>query len=327
MFKKKEKKLEKILDICLDRIIIEGESIENCLADYPEYSDELKSLLDVSIKTQNAVSSVEARPDFKARLKYLLESEMNQANAPKQPSFKWKFQWAPVALSLCIVLLLSGGGTVAAASNSMPDNPLYNVKLASEQAQLFFTFDNMAKANLYSEFVTERVNEIVVMASANNIEAIDKSSKIMQNQLAMMEIISQENRLATSIESEGGFVLGLSTTTVTETLWTGSENTTTSDKYATHTQTTDPLRPDVITITKTVTAGSENYPDEISQSIGSPPAYVSNSDNQLMVDMLYRNLIDLYTAAANNSGIVLESIIEAINVLEDSYNIATGSIN
>ena len=327
MFKKKENNLEKILDICLDRILIEGESIDNCLADYPEYSDELKSLLDVSIKTHKAVISVEAPPDFKSRLKYILETEISHANTPKQPYFRWKLQWAPVALSLCIVLLLSGGGTVAAASNSMPDNPLYNVKLASEQAQLFFTFDNTAKANLYQEFVSKRVNEIVVMASANNVEAINKSSKIMQNQLAMIDVISQENLLVTSEETEGEFVLGISTTTVTETLWTGSEITTTSDKYATHTQTTDPLRHGVITITKTVTGGGDTYLDEVSQFIGTPPAYVSNIDNQLMVDMLYKNLIDLYTAAANNSGIVLESIIEAIKLLEDSYNIATGNIN
>ena len=324
MFKKKENYIEKVFDICLDRVLIEGESIEDCIADYPEYSDELKSLLDVSIKTQNAVSSVEARPDFKARLKYILESEMNQANTPKLSSFKWKFQWVPVALSLCIVLLLSGGGTVAAASNSMPDNPLYNVKLASEKAQLLFTFGDEAKANLYSEFVTERVNEIVVMASANNIKAVDKSSEIMQNQLNMIDVISQEKQLATQTPPEGGSVLAI--TTVTETTWIGSEEINSSDKHTTSTQTTDTVRPAFTTVTITVVKGGEEYQVENEQFVRTPPEYVTNTSNQLLIDTLYNDILILYGAAASNSGLFLESILQAIEVLENSYYVALGNV-
>ncbi|MDD4923675.1 MAG: DUF5667 domain-containing protein [Dehalococcoidales bacterium] len=335
MFKKKANNLDRILDDCLDRILIGGESTEKCLADYPECRDELKSLLDISIKTQKAMSSIEACPDFKARLRYELNSKANYANAPKRASFRWQGQWAPVALSLCIVLLLSGGGTVAAANSSMPSDPLYNVKLASEQVQLFFTFDNAGKANLYSEFVAERVNEIVSMAYANNVEAMDKSSRIMQNQLAMIYTLSQDTSLSATVP--GAETLnGMSTVTMTETIRIDSEEMTTPDKHITLTQTTDTIRTSAVTVTKTVTAGGEantvagSFTTDTTgsaQFIGTPPLYFINTGNQLLVDTLYNNIMALYMATANNSGEVLESLLQAIAILENSYNIATGNAN
>ena len=47
------KDFDKILDECIDRLN-RGESLESCLADYPDYSKELKGLLGVWLKTQDA---------------------------------------------------------------------------------------------------------------------------------------------------------------------------------------------------------------------------------------------------------------------------------
>jgi hypothetical protein len=345
MFKKKVNNLDRIFDICLDRILIGGESIDNCIADYPEYRDELKSLLDISLRTQKAMSSIEARPDFKTRLRYELTSKMKYDNAPKRHSFKCKLQWVPVALSFCIVLLLSGGGTVAAASNSMPADPLYNVKLASEKVQVFFTFDDAAKADLYSEFVAERVNEIVSMAYANNIEAMDRSSGIMQDQLAMIYNLSnsQDPGAVTTVKSEitDDATLGVfSTVTVFETFWINGEETRPTDKNVTSTelQTSDTNDTYAVTVTKTVTVGSGGIVTAASEStttsatiteqyVYMPPAHITNAGNQELIDTLYNNLMTLYMATTNNSGEVLESLLEAIAILEESYNIAISNVN
>lgn len=346
MFKKKLNNLDRIFDICLDRILVGGESVEQCLSDYPEYCDELKPLLETSIKTRKAMSSISASPDFKARLRYELNSRMNYANAPKRASFKWQMQWAPVALSFCIVLLLSGGGTVAAASTSMPADPLYNVKLASEQVQLFFTFDDAGKADLYSEFVAERVNEIVTMAYANNTEAMDKSSRIMQDQLAMIYSLSNVKNAGmvttTKASNTENATLGvLSTVTVTETFWIGGEGTRTPDKNITLTksQTGYIVDTNAVTVTKTVTAGSAgtivtaasqsttNSATIPGQSIGTPPVYIVSAENQELIDTLYNDLMTLYEATANNSGKVLESLLAAIAILEESYNNALENLN
>ncbi len=347
MFKKKANNIEMILDICLDRILIGGESVEQCLSDYPEYRDELKSLLDISIKTHKAMISIDARPDFKARLRYELTSRMNYNNAPKRSPFGWQMRWAPIALSFCIVLLISGGGTVAAASSSMPADPLYNVKLASEQVQVFFTFDNDAKAELYTEFVAERVDEIVSMADANNVEAMARSSGIMQNQLAMIYTLSNTkssggSSTIKSIDTESAFLVPSSTVTVVETIWIGVESTRTPDKQvtSTQTQTAGLTNPNAVTVTKTVTAGSGGIVTaaiDVTSTTASntvsgqpgmiPPVYIIDDNNQELIDTLYNNLMTLYSATANNSGEVLQSLLDAIAILEESYNIAIGNVN
>jgi hypothetical protein len=337
MFKKNNNSIENVLDICLERILVKGESEEQCLADYPQYSEELKALLNMSLQTRKAINSIEARPDFKAALKYRLISSMNTATAPKHSSFKLGLQWAPMALSLCIVLLLSGGGTVAAASNSMPSDALYNVKLASEQVQLFFTFDAAGKSNLYSEFVDERVNEIVAMASASNVEAMEKSSGIMQNQLALMYSLSPSGNFSAFVEPGAAIDNGILTVTLTETKWLATEDIDSPNKHITKTETTSPGRTEAVTVTKTVSAGgADAYPvtesvtteqSLIGQFVVTPPSYITNLSNQELVDTLYNNIMTLYMATLNNSGQVLESLLEAIAILENSYNFAVGNAN
>jgi hypothetical protein len=332
MFKKKENNLDSILNDCLERMLIGGESMEECLAHYPEHYDELKALLTISMQTKKAVDSIEARPEFKASLRYKISSSVNTAKAPQRSSFKWQARWAPLAVSFCIVLLLSGGGVVAASTDSMPDDPLYNVKLASEQVQLFFTFSEQGKANLYSEFVDERVDEIVAMASQNNIEAIGKSSKRMESQLEMISLLSlpKGGELATFAGTDTQ-----STCIVTETemVGEGPQNTSTGDNYIVSATPDKSGWSDIVT--KTITVNANGVTTTLTENTGTsatsqwgrtPPAYVTNSSNQAVIDSLYNSLMDLYQAAENASGEVLQSLLEAISILEHSYNIATGNI-
>jgi len=337
MFNKKANNLDKILDNCLERILVNGESVEQCLKDYPDYQDELSALLAVSMKTHKAMKSIKARPDFKADLGYRLTAMMNSVNASNQvktsfrPSFKWQLQWAPAALSLCIVLLLSGGGTVAASSNSMPSDALYNVKLASENVQLFFTFDAAGKANLCSEFVAKRANEIVAMAYANNVEAMNKSSRIMQNQLAMIYDFSEASNLSAFVQEGEQTESGVMTVTVTQTQWIDAADAT---KNITKTEATEASSDNVVTVTETFTASGGASPTigivtttVPGQFVRNPPVYVINDSNQELIDKLYNSIMNLYAAALNNSGEVLESLLVAITILENSYNIAVGNAN
>jgi hypothetical protein len=332
MFKKKTNNLDDIFNVCLERILIGGESIDECLADYPGYYDELKSLLTVSMQAKKAVSSIEARPEFKASLRYQINSSMNAAGAPKHSSFRWQSRLAPVALSVCIMLLISGGGTVAASGNSMPDDPLYNVKLASEQVQLFFTFDDAGKADLYSEFVGERVNEIVTMASANNIEAMNKSSQRMQSQLAMITGLSSEgDNISSFLQTDAG-TQEICAVTSTVTKAGDSYNINTDTKGLTRVETdggslvtttvSETIGGTVDVLSNSTTTGA-TVPG---QSVLTPPMYVTCSSNQELIDKLYNDIMVLYTAAINNSGEVLQSLLEAISMLENSYNIAAGNI-
>ena len=84
--------------------------------------------------------------------------------------FRWQLRWVlPVAV--VILLIIGGGGTVVAAANSLPDSPLYRVKLATEAVQLAFTRSDLGKAELYARFADRRVEEIVKMAEKGNTDA------------------------------------------------------------------------------------------------------------------------------------------------------------
>ena len=159
----KQKEFDNIFDECLERIVLGGETLEQCLARYPEQAAELKPLLETVLAVKKA-SAVEPRPEFKARARYQFRSALQEKAAPqRRPFFGWLPRWA-TALSIVIVMLLAGGGTVAAASNSMPDSFLNPVKLATEHVQLAFTTSDVGRAQLCAGFADRRVDEIIYMA-------------------------------------------------------------------------------------------------------------------------------------------------------------------
>lgn len=68
--------------------------------------------------------------------------------------------------TLVIVGLLFGGGaTVAAAQNDLPNEPLYQLKLLSEDAQLLLTADPAAEINLLMEQAQTRTEEMVALSA------------------------------------------------------------------------------------------------------------------------------------------------------------------
>ena len=105
-----------------------------------------------------------------------------------RPFFRWLPQWATV-VTIVLVLLLASGGTVAAASDSMPDEPLYQVKLAAEQVQLAMTFSDMGKARLGATLADRRVAEIMYMASKGNAHQVEMVTRRLDKALAMMAML------------------------------------------------------------------------------------------------------------------------------------------
>ncbi len=167
----KDKEFNNILDDCLERIL-EGETLEQCLERYPEQAAELKPLLEMVLAVKEA-SAVEPRPEFKARARYQFRSALQEKVAPqRRPFFGWLPRWA-TALAIVLIVLMAGGGTVAAASNSMPDSILYPVKLATENVQLALTTSELDRARLCANFADRRVAEIIYMADRGDARRVE----------------------------------------------------------------------------------------------------------------------------------------------------------
>jgi hypothetical protein len=192
--KMNNKEFDNILNECMERLLLEGESLEQCLERYPEQAAELKPLLETALEAREA-SSIKPRADFRARARYQFHSALKEtAEARSGSSWGWFPRWATVA-AIVLVLVLAGGGTVAAAEGSMPDSPLYSVKLATEQVRLTLTTSQMGKAGLCAELADRRVAEIAYMAEKGDAEQVEVLTSRLDDKLELLVVL---------IEGRGG---------------------------------------------------------------------------------------------------------------------------
>jgi len=192
-----KKEFNNILNECLERLLVKGESLEQCLQSYPEQAAELKPLLETALAAREA-SAIQPRPDFRARARYQFQSALKEMAAGKsRTSWGWFPRWATV-LAIVLVLVLGGGGTVFAADGSMPDSPLYSVKLATEQVRLTLTPSQMGKARLCAELADRRVTEIAYMANKGDVQQVELITERLDEKLDLLVVL---------IEGRGGVSL------------------------------------------------------------------------------------------------------------------------
>lgn len=174
-----------ILDECLDRILVNGETIEQCLQDYPGQAGELKPLLE-AVLVAGEISTIQPRPEFKARARYEFQSAIHEMTERKNRPAFGLFPRLSTVLATFAVVLITGGSTVIAAGYSMPDDPLYQVKLTTEQMQLMLTPSDIDKANLCADFSDRRVEEIIYMANKGDAQQVELVTAHLDDNLDLL---------------------------------------------------------------------------------------------------------------------------------------------
>jgi hypothetical protein len=99
-------------------------------------------------------------------------------------------------MAALLVFVIASSGTVAASSESLPDEPLYAVKLAVEQAQVTLTFSDVDKAEVYARLAEKRAGEIVAMASQGKTDKIVTTTAKMDYQLQQAEQLINKYEVA-----------------------------------------------------------------------------------------------------------------------------------
>ncbi len=209
-----EQNVELLLDICISEMQ-KGKSIDECIANYPQYANQLKPLLQLAEQIEDLplpTSSFEALSSALINIGKEMEQdtaaiEIPGALVPSQrdvlppkgfasPMKKWKsffflniFRKPGIVWALSIFLLFAvifSATTISA--NSVPGNILYPLKLVTEKVKFLLTFDSYGKAELRLRFSDNRLNELVtILQQSNKLDTTLLKDMLDEAKLALSE--------------------------------------------------------------------------------------------------------------------------------------------
>lgn len=178
---KRNRELENIFNECLERLLAGDRTVDECLCDYPEQADELAPLLETAV-IASQVRDMRPRPEFRDRARYEFQAALREpVHGRRFFALHWP-RWAN-AVAVALAVVITCGGTAAAAEYSMPDGNLYPVKLATEQVRLAFTFSDTGKATLYAELTDRRITEMEIMVTENKAEYLYETAERLDDNL------------------------------------------------------------------------------------------------------------------------------------------------
>ena len=171
------------LEFCIQEME-SGTDMEVTLARFPEFAEELRPILETSLKARD-MASADPSPDVVRRSKARVlqrSAEMREANVKVAPRRRLvpTLQRFAISFALASTFLLSGGGLVNASASALPGENLYPVKRGWENVRLFFVFDNNARESLEQEFENERLHEANELLIEGRDETIQIAGVFMQ---------------------------------------------------------------------------------------------------------------------------------------------------
>ncbi len=160
-----------ILELCLQAIERGDATIAQCVARYPGVEG-LREMLQVAMTARTVPRPIMSLTAKKA-LEQQLVARMNTAKP--RPERRRVQHWLrlPLTVAAMLVLLLGTGfGLARAAENTLPGDPLYGIKRASEQVDLLFA-DAPSRPAVLTHIAEARLTEIAALAGMGR--SIDES--------------------------------------------------------------------------------------------------------------------------------------------------------
>jgi LysM repeat protein len=196
--KQKEELLAEAFAACLDDMEGKGASLADCLARYPELRDDLEPAL-LTIGQINVLPQWQVSPEFKATAAQRIVRKIRQRQS--QPSLRTRLSgfnptnwisnlgFAPLAVRVAVVvlagLLVVTGGTAIAATDTQPDSPLHQVKLATENIELLLRPAGEARTTLLIEILDRRASELLTMSWQDKT---DPAQRALVNYQAALQV-------------------------------------------------------------------------------------------------------------------------------------------
>jgi hypothetical protein len=175
--------LYEALEVCLEAMD-HGMDIETSLARYPDIADELRPIIQASLNAKGmAVHSPSANVIRRNRAKFLQRAtEMRKTMVKPTSTRIWfsSIRRIAVALSVLLIVLMTGTGLVRASSTTLPGDNLYQVKRTWEDVTLLFTFDLQRRESLEVEHENERLEELQELMAEGRSAKVDFAGIVTQ---------------------------------------------------------------------------------------------------------------------------------------------------
>jgi hypothetical protein len=150
------------LEMCLQEIE-RGADVDTVLFRYPEFTEELRPILETAVKAKKAAINSPS-PDVVRRNRAKVLGHVAQLREAKAKP--WHGFWSVsirrtlVSLAVITILFIGSTGLVRAASTTVPGDNLYPIKRTWENVNVLFTFDVRAREALEVEHENERLEEL-----------------------------------------------------------------------------------------------------------------------------------------------------------------------
>lgn len=165
-----------ILEQCLNEIE-QGADVDTVLFRYPEYADELRPILEASVKAKSlAVPGPSTDAVRRNRAKVMQRAaELREAKVKPVSSRVWftSLRRLAVTLTVVVTLFVSGTGLVGASANTLPGDNLYPVKRTWEDVLVLLTFNSQARQQLEFEHENERLEELNELFTEGRTAKVD----------------------------------------------------------------------------------------------------------------------------------------------------------
>ncbi len=176
---KKKRKVEQVLQQCLDMVLSGEESIDSALSRYPNLAEDLRPELEAAVWLHTNREAADPRPGFVPTTRQWLVAQVGRESAGKfhviwhSPVFRFV-----TVVFLVLGLLFASSRAAFASGDTLPGDDLYPVKILLEDARLAFTLDKNRDAELRIQFAQRYLVECAILVST---ERYDDALVALQN--------------------------------------------------------------------------------------------------------------------------------------------------
>jgi hypothetical protein len=295
----------------MEHLLNGQETIEQCLQRYPALAKELEPLLQ-TVVLMHQVADVKPSAEFRARARYQMQLKMSQTAVPKRVA-RTVPRWA-IAVCTAMFVFVLGGSAVLAAQNVMPGNPLYAVKLTTENLQVRLAGSEEKKTELYITMANRRITELTWLVNHDNTQNLEAAAQRLNNYYTSIGELSMTDSTKTTFSAAVSTAPTLPSAVSTATV--------TTETYTTIAATTE-IQPTLVPTTPVAigATGNNNYTTVITAPVTTIvlTTIPASSSNQAVANSS-ANLTNILISNANTQPGEIQQLLNSDKVPESVKN-------